>query len=391
MTLRHRVTCAGLAVLLAGPLSLFAPATALADPATELEQASQRLEELGGQLTEAQAQLADAVSQLEETDYGVAEKQGEVDATRTELSGKQASLGLEMRSSYKGGTTSLLDFVLGSTSAEDLVSRIYYLDKISEQKAAAIEEVRDLAEQLEAEMAELEGRQATQEDLVASLRSQVSDYESRVAEARSVYDALDAEAKAALAAQQSENVAAAVEAVENDQAQQEASGGDAPSASDPGQTGDDLESPNQDQPEQQPEAPSQPEEPDEPAQPEEQPSQPETPSAPSGGGVSTALAQVGKAYVYGTAGPNTFDCSGLVCYSYGYALGRSTFSMISSLQSSGRWKTSMDQLSYGDLVFPSEGHVGIYLGNGTMVHASTPSTGVVIGPVYSFIGGGSYY
>ena len=65
--------------------------------------------------------------------------------------------------------------------------------------------------------------------------------------------------------------------------------------------------------------------------------------------------------------------------------------MISSLQGAGRWKTSMDELSYGDLVFPSSGHVGIYLGGGTMVHASRPGVGVVVSSVYSFIGGGSYY
>lgn len=65
--------------------------------------------------------------------------------------------------------------------------------------------------------------------------------------------------------------------------------------------------------------------------------------------------------------------------------------MISSLQATGDWKTSLDQLNYGDLVFPHSGHVGIYLGNGQMVHASRPGVGVVVGPVYSFYGGGSYY
>lgn len=100
---------------------------------------------------------------------------------------------------------------------------------------------------------------------------------------------------------------------------------------------------------------------------------------------------MGKPYAYGSAGPDAFDCSGLVCYSYGYALGRDTYSMISALQGAGRWKTSMDELSYGDLVFPSTGHVGIYIGSGMMVHASSPGVGVVTAPVYAFVGGGSYY
>lgn len=405
MKLRNRVISAGLAALLAGPLAL-APAAAIAEP-SDLDAASQRLDELGGQLGETQQQLAEAVTELEETDYGVSEKSAQIDATRAELGERQAQLGSEMRSTYKSGSTSLLEFVLGSTSADDLVSRVYYLDKIAKQKADAIQGVRALAEQLEREMAELEERQAAQEELVAALRERVSAYESQVGEARSLYESLDEETRAAVTEQGSANVIAAVEAVETDQAQdalvgqqpsQDASGSNqapdqapsddgAQSEQDGGQQTPPVEQAPEPAPDPQPEPEPQPEPQPEP-EPEPEPSQP---SAPAGGGVSTALAQVGKPYGYGSAGPDAFDCSGLVCYSYGYALGRDTYAMISSLQGAGRWKTSMDELSYGDLVFPSSGHVGIYLGGGTMVHASRPGVGVVVSSVYSFIGGGSYY
>ena len=107
--------------------------------------------------------------------------------------------------------------------------------------------------------------------------------------------------------------------------------------------------------------------------------------------MSAALALVGHPYVYGASGPNAFDCSGLVCYVYGYARGRTTYAMISSIKASGGWKTSTDQLSYGDLVFEYGGsHVGIYIGNGQIVHAANPSSGVIVGPIYGFYGGGSY-
>ena len=65
--------------------------------------------------------------------------------------------------------------------------------------------------------------------------------------------------------------------------------------------------------------------------------------------------------------------------------------MIASLQSTGDWKTDMSQLNVGDLIFTSYGHVGIYVGNGRLVHAANPATGVIEGQVWSFIGGGSYY
>ena len=64
--------------------------------------------------------------------------------------------------------------------------------------------------------------------------------------------------------------------------------------------------------------------------------------------------------------------------------------MISSLQASGDWKTDICQLSYGDLIFTDYGHVGIYLGGGTMVHAPRPGYSVCTTNIWSFIGGGSY-
>ena len=113
---------------------------------------------------------------------------------------------------------------------------------------------------------------------------------------------------------------------------------------------------------------------------------------PSGGGVAAALAaaEAGAPYVYGATGPDSFDCSGLVCYCYGYARGRTTYDMIDSLQSTGSWKSSMSQLEYGDLCFTSEGHVGIYLGNGQMVHAPSPGRSVCVTTVWACIGGGTY-
>ncbi len=95
-----------------------------------------------------------------------------------------------------------------------------------------------------------------------------------------------------------------------------------------------------------------------------------------------ALAQVGKRYVYGTAGPNTFDCSGLVVAAY-RLLGISLPHQTGALSSRGR-AVSRGALQPGDLVFPSGSHVGIYVGNGMIVHASTPRGGVKRSAIYSF-------
>lgn len=107
-------------------------------------------------------------------------------------------------------------------------------------------------------------------------------------------------------------------------------------------------------------------------------------------GLNLAYGAIGSPYVYGATGPNAFDCSGLVCYCFGFSRGRTTYEMIDSLVRDGRWKTSMDELEVGDLVFPSSGHVGIYTGNGMMIHAPSPGRYVYEAPVYAFIGGGTF-
>ena len=87
--------------------------------------------------------------------------------------------------------------------------------------------------------------------------------------------------------------------------------------------------------------------------------------------VRTALAQVGDPYVWAAAGPDAFDCSGLTQYAYaaaGVALPHS-----SSAQSRMGTPVARHALKPGDLVFfhSPASHVGLYVGGGKMVHAST--------------------
>ena len=86
-----------------------------------------------------------------------------------------------------------------------------------------------------------------------------------------------------------------------------------------------------------------------------------------------ALTQRGKPYVWGAAGPDSYDCSGLVVWAYAQE-GISLPHYTGSLWNSGMHVSRAD-LEPGDLVFffPDISHVGIYLGNGLMVDA--PSTG----------------
>ncbi len=99
--------------------------------------------------------------------------------------------------------------------------------------------------------------------------------------------------------------------------------------------------------------------------------------------VQYAMAQVGKAYVYGAAGPSAFDCSGLTMMAWaqaGVGLPHS-----SSAQYSSGARIPASQLQPGDLVFYYSpiSHVGMYIGNGLIVHAANPGAGVRVAELYS--------
>ncbi|GAA3288776.1 C40 family peptidase [Dactylosporangium vinaceum] len=96
--------------------------------------------------------------------------------------------------------------------------------------------------------------------------------------------------------------------------------------------------------------------------------------------VKFACAQLGKRYVYATAGPNTYDCSGLTMAAWkaaGVSLPHN------AAQQWGKVKhISRSQLVPGDLVFYNGlGHVGIYIGNNQIIHAPNSRTVVKVAPI----------
>lgn len=117
--------------------------------------------------------------------------------------------------------------------------------------------------------------------------------------------------------------------------------------------------------------------------PVEQPAEQPVASNPSGAAiVQYAKTFLGYRYVYGTAGPNTFDCSGFVQYVYkhfGYSISRS-----SGTQANDGVAVSKSNLQPGDILIFRDtsnsriGHVGLYIGDGQFIHASNSKTGVII-------------
>jgi peptidoglycan DL-endopeptidase CwlO len=109
---------------------------------------------------------------------------------------------------------------------------------------------------------------------------------------------------------------------------------------------------------------------------------PSTPP-PASGDVSAVLAyayaQVGKPYCYAGVGPGCYDCSGLTMMAWaqaGVSMSHGSYDQLASFP-----RVSMDQLQPGDLVY-WEGHVGIYVGSGSVLHAPRTGSLVQIAPIW---------
>lgn len=105
------------------------------------------------------------------------------------------------------------------------------------------------------------------------------------------------------------------------------------------------------------------------------------------GAIRFALSQLGKPYLWGAVGPDSYDCSGLLQTAYrkgsGISIPRTTYDMLADTSLA---PVNKNQLRPGDLVFPSTEHVQMYLGGGKVVEA--PRSGVpvrvaALGTVYA--------
>lgn len=93
--------------------------------------------------------------------------------------------------------------------------------------------------------------------------------------------------------------------------------------------------------------------------------------------VELALAQVGKPYIWGAVGESAFDCSGLIYWVYKTQLGKNIPRVAGDQGAFGK-PVAWSDIQPGDLIWKNNDHIGMYAGEGKMVHASTPTRGVVI-------------
>lgn len=421
----------GLAAVLAAGTFAF-PVAAQAETSAELQQRvndaydklqsyTQQLELANNQLASVKADLSDVQTQIEGTKQEITKKEDE-------LKQEQGKLSEQLNSSYKRGDATLLSVVLGSSDFSELFSNIFYANKVADRDRAAIEGVKQAKAELEQKQKDLADQEAKQKKLVSEQEQKTKEVSSKAKAQQDYYNGLDsqlqqklAEEAAAKAAAEAAAAAAAQKAAEEEAARQAAeeaarnnasSNEGADTQGTPAQnSGSNSGSTSNSTTTSRPSSSSNSGNTSSSSSNNTSSSKPASSSKPSTSNTNSgsapasvvdyALSKVGSAYVWGSAGPSTFDCSGLVAWSYaqaGYSISHWSQGQYNLVRSKGHLVTSAGALKPGDLVFwgystSSIYHVGIYIGGGRYVHASMPGVGVVTSTLNTaastYMGGGS--
>ena len=381
-------------VVTAGLLFATSPTAALAasssDLQAQLQQAEAQTAKYQEQANNAFAELEQLQAQLEDTRAQIASTQEEVSQKQTELDAAQDTLAGRVSSNYKTGGVSLVSIIFDSSSFEDLVSRVYYANRVAESDAEVISQVQGVQAELAAKQNELESQQEEQQRLVDDAQSKAGEIQSALEQQQSYVSSLSSEVQEALAAEEAQRRAEAEAAANaggnagssNSGSNNATSGNSGSSNNSGGNSGSNSNSGSH-----------------------------SSGNQNFGSGVSGAIAaaksQLGVSYSWaGNAIPGQeFDCSGLVWWAYkkaGISIPRGQRmsngrgnSMIGWCLDGGGWTTDQSQLQAGDLMFWGGGvnsttHVGMCIGGGLMIHSNWG--GVEIASVYyssgSFVGGG---
>ncbi|WP_308623228.1 NlpC/P60 family protein [uncultured Enorma sp.] len=362
------------------------PVSAFATPSSELQaqvnEAYSTLTQYANELESASNELYQLQQDLESTQNEIAQTEDDIAELEVKLEEGQEKLSERLAESYKQDTSSSpLSVIVGASDFEELVTRFYYANRMIDYDSELVEEVKSTREELQQRREDLAEQEAEQQQLVEEQEQKTAEIQAKVSEQQAYYEGLDSELQQQLAEEEARRAAEEAARQEAEQADREEQGNNGGSNTDnnggSNNGGGNGGGSNNDS------------------------SNTDSGNAPSSV-VDIALAQVGKGYVFATAGPNTFDCSGLVTYSYGQmgiSITHSSQAQYNIVAGKGHLVYSTSYLSPGDLVFWGHGgsgsaiyHVGIYIGGGQYVHASSPGVGVVVSTLYTggnFAGGGS--
>ncbi len=330
---------------------------AVAEAKAELERIQQEASAIDQQIIEAAVRAQEAEQKLEQVTEDLEVQQEKVSGMADDLA--EIAM-LQFRSGGMDWTAQLLT----SDSEDNFLSSLATLQNEADRSNAGIQQLQVEQAELDALRAEADRTHAALEADRQAKEDLADEFDAKEAEAEQVYKRLDAEEKERLRQLELQRQREQEEADRRAREAEEAARRDAQartSRSEERQSAPASRAASSSSSHAQAAEPA-----------------PAPASGRAAQAVQHALAQVGKRYVWGTSGPNTFDCSGLTSYAYrqvGISLPRSSRAQLGMGRS-----VSKSQLQPGDLVFyySPVSHVGMYIGNGKIVHAANPRTGVNI-------------
>ena len=305
-----------------------------------------------------QSQLQSIVSKITQLEADLTTKGEEIIQAQADLEQAQedektqyAAMKLRIKYMYEAGDATALESLVSSEDFSDLLSKAEYVQSVHgydrdklEEYVATKQKIADLKDQLETEQSQLESMQTEYETeesnlttLIDSKQAEVADLDSQIQEAAEKAAKEEEERQKKAEEERQKQLQAASQNSTTTNSNSGSSNSSSNSNSNKGNSSSSSSS--------------------------------SSGSYVSGSTVSRAYSALGKPYVWGAAGPNSFDCSGLVSFCL---TGRYSHTYSSS-DFVGLTKVSNPQP--GDIGV-RVGHVGVYIGGGQMIHA--PHTGDVV-------------
>jgi cell wall-associated NlpC family hydrolase len=336
---------------------LLAVGSASADPSVSSKQAQAQailaqVQQLGSDLEHTSEAYNYANIQLAKLDTDLKSNGRHLVAAKQSLGHAQVAIATRLRELYlKGQSDSTLEVLLGSSSLDDVVTRLDAIQRVSRQDSRILSDVKRYRKEVIARRARLQDAREQQAQIVAQRAADKRSIEGKIAEQNrllaSVKDQIvqlriqEQRQQALLAAQARARLEAQIAA---QQAAAEQGTADSTTAIAEVAVG---------------------------------PAPPPPDGTRASQVVSIAMQYLGIPYVWGGASPSTgFDCSGFIMYVFGQ-IGVYLPHHAASQYGYGVPVYSQGELAAGDLVFfDGLGHAGIYIGGGQFIHA--PHTGDVV-------------
>jgi peptidoglycan DL-endopeptidase CwlO len=320
----------------------------------DLERAQDRLEELEGHVNGVVDDFNEAREALDEVAAQRSETRAELEALGAQMDTLTAGVSEHVRRLHKLGPAMELSSVFIAGDAIEVGEKAGVLRRILDGQRLDLETLTATRAATDAAQQRLAAQEAEIEQRVEELEERREEAEATVARHQGELDALERQLAEAVSREEAEARRRAEE-----QARQEAAERARQQASSATSTSTTSTSPT--------------------SSGSSAGTAPSTAPAPRAGArvaVDAALSKLGSPYLWGATGPNSFDCSGLMVWAYaqaGISLPRT-----SRAQYAGTRRISRSELQPGDLVFAGNPvhHVGMYIGNGQIVHS--PHSGATV-------------